>query len=75
MENRPAQLSEYLQEAQPNREQMRLVAQALAGPALKGGELGEVSPSGELAALARLTANWRTVVEEAVLPLFKEQRG
>src|SRR5271157_2931913 len=36
MENRPAKLAEFLREAEPNREQMRLVAQALAGPALKG---------------------------------------
>ncbi|MBI4528435.1 MAG: DUF1156 domain-containing protein [Deltaproteobacteria bacterium] len=62
MENRPAQLAEFLQEAQPNREQMRLVAQALAGPALKGGELPDVSPSDEMAALAKLTANWRSVI-------------
>ncbi len=30
------------------------MAQAVAGPALKGGELAEVSPTGELAALAEL---------------------
>ncbi len=67
MENRPAQLAEFLREAQPSREQMRLVAQALAGPALKGGELPDVSPSGELAALTKLLANWKSVVEEATL--------
>jgi putative DNA methylase len=66
MENRPAELPEFLREAQPSREQMRLVAQALAGPGLKGGELADVSPSAELAALAKLTANWRSVVEDAV---------
>jgi hypothetical protein len=44
---------------------MRLVAQALAGPALKGGELGEVASGDELAALMKLTANWRSVVEDA----------
>jgi putative DNA methylase len=66
MEHRPRQLGEFLREAQPNREQMRLVAQALAGPALKGGELGDISPTGELAALAKLTANWRSVVEDNV---------
>jgi len=64
MENRPAKLAKFLREAEPNREQMRLVAQALAGPALKGGEMGEISPTGEMAALAKLTANWRSVVEE-----------
>lgn len=67
MENRPAELAEFLREAQPNREQMRLVAQALAGPALKGGELPDVSPTGELAALTKLMANWKSVVEDAAL--------
>jgi putative DNA methylase len=66
MEHRPRQLGEFLRETQPNREQMRLVAQALAGPALKGGELGDISPTGELAALAKLTANWRSVIEDNV---------
>jgi putative DNA methylase len=88
MENRPSALAEFLREAKPNLEQMRLVAQALAGPALKGGELADVSPTGELAALARLTANWRSVVEDADMtsrareerltgqrPLFAEGRG
>ncbi|MBI5446669.1 MAG: DUF1156 domain-containing protein [Deltaproteobacteria bacterium] len=69
LENRPAELRRYLQEAQPNREQLRLVAQALAGPALKGGELGDVSPTAELSALGKLTANWRSVMETDELPL------
>ena len=67
MENRPAELPAFLQEAQPNREQMRLVAQALAGPALKGGELGVISPQAELSALTKLTANWQSVIESAEL--------
>jgi putative DNA methylase len=71
MENRPGRLAEFLGEAQPNREQMRLVAQALAGPALKGGELADVSPSDEMAALGKLTANWRSVIEDQTLPLFR----
>jgi putative DNA methylase len=66
MEHRPRQLAEFLREAEPNREQMRLVAQALAGPALKGSELGDVSTTGELAALSKLTANWRSVIEDNV---------
>ncbi len=66
MEHRPGEIAEFLREAEPNREQMRLVAQALAGPALKGGELADVSPTGELSALAKLTANWRSVIEDAV---------
>ena len=64
MENRPLELAEFLREAEPNREQMRLVAQALAGPALKGGEMADISPTAELAALGKLTANWRSVVED-----------
>jgi putative DNA methylase len=64
MEKRPLKLAEFLRETQVNRDQMRLVAQALAGPALKGGEMGDISPTGELAALAKLTANWRSVVED-----------
>jgi len=75
MERRPGNLAEFLREAKPNREQMRLVAQALAGPALKGGELSDVSPSGELAALDKLMTNWRSVVEEAVMtPEERDER-
>jgi hypothetical protein len=40
-----------------------LVAQALGGPALRGGELPDVSPSAEQSTLARLLANWQSVVE------------
>src|SRR5207249_7328947 len=76
MEHRPAQLADFLREAQPNREQLRLVAQALGGPALRGGELGDISPTGELSALAKLTANWRSVVEEAAMTAAdREQRA
>lgn len=67
MENRPGEVPAFLKEAQPNLEEMRLVAQALAGPALKGSELANVSPSAELAALAKLTANWRSVIEDATV--------
>ena len=67
MEKRPTELAGFLAEAQPNREQLRLVAQALAGPALKGGELGDISPTAELSALGKLTANWQSVIENAAL--------
>jgi putative DNA methylase len=73
MEHSPAKLAEFLREARPNREQMRLVAQALAGPALKGGELAEVSPTGEQAALAKLTANWRSVIEDSVTSAWERE--
>ena len=78
MERHPSGIPEFLREARPNTEQMRLVAQALAGPALKGGELGEVASGSELAALTKLTANWRSVVEDAAEaaegPLFRAAR-
>ncbi len=71
MERHPSGVLEFLRDARPNTEQLRLVAQALAGPALKGGELGEVATGSELAALTKLTANWRSVVGDATAgPLF-----
>ena len=75
MEKRPTELPKFLRNSQPNREALRLVAQALAGPALKGGELGDVSPTAELSALGKLTANWQSVVEDAALtPGEKEEK-
>jgi len=67
MENQPRRIGEFLIEAGPNRDQMRLVVQALIGPALKGGELSDVASTGELAALSKLAANWRSVVDDAVV--------
>lgn len=64
MEHEPRKLSEYLRAANVNREQLRLVAQALCGPTLKGSGLEGVSPTAELAALLKLTANWRSVIED-----------
>jgi putative DNA methylase len=79
MEKHPVGIQEFLHDARPNREQLRLLAQALAGPALRGGELGDISPTGELSALAKLTANWRSVVGEVTdvseAPLFRAARG
>jgi putative DNA methylase len=75
MERNPDRIAEFLREAQPNREQMRLVAQALAGPALKGGELADISPTDELSALSKLLANWQSVVEEGEMsPVERKDR-
>lgn len=46
MENQPREIGKFVIEAGPNRDQMRLVVQALTGPALKGGELSDVSRPG-----------------------------
>lgn len=70
MEHRsPTAMTEFFREAHVNRDQLRVLAQALSGPALKGGELGEVSAGSELAALTKLTSNWKSVVEDALSPL------
>jgi putative DNA methylase len=63
LEHKPPRIPKFLTAAQPNLEQLRLVSQALAGPALKGGELADVSPNAEQAALGKLLANWRAVME------------
>jgi putative DNA methylase len=73
MEKRPTELGAFLSEAQPNREQLRLVAQALSGPALKGGEMGDISPTAELSALGKLTANWQSVIENASLTIGERE--
>lgn len=73
MERHPSRIPEFLGETRPNIEQLRLIAQALGGPILKGGELGEVATGSELAALTKLTANWRSVVEVGG-PLFQTAR-
>jgi putative DNA methylase len=62
LEHKPLKVPEFLNEAKPNVEQLRLVAQALAGPALKGGELGNMSPTAEQSALGKLLANWNAVM-------------
>jgi hypothetical protein len=75
MEKRPTQLAEFLAESQVNREHLRLVTQALTGPALKGSELGDMSPTAELSTLARLAANWQSVVKGALIsPVEQAER-
>jgi len=81
MENEPRKLNRFLEDARPDRERLRLVAQTLAGAALEGG--GTEGPAGvtttarEAAALKKLVANWRALVEQrAGLPLFESlERG
>ncbi|MBN2561535.1 MAG: DUF1156 domain-containing protein [Phycisphaerae bacterium] len=89
VENRPRELTGYLEDVRPDRERLRLVAQALAGTALKGsgstsglGGAAEGSDSSkagtvgttpaESAALNKLTANWRSLIEQ---PLAAGESG
>jgi len=80
VENQPRALNKFLDEARPDRERLRLVAQALAGTALAGGQASSLShqhtvvtTAAEAAALKKLVANWRALIDQglAVLPLFR----
>jgi len=69
MENEPRKLSAFLCEAQPDRERLRLVAQSLAGPALKGKSEEEskgllTTTTAEQASMGKLLSNWRTLVDQ-----------
>ena len=68
MENRPALIQAYLDQARCDVERLRLVAQTLAGQTLAGngsaGGRSLVAARGaEASALRKLTANWRTLIE------------
>ena len=66
LDNRPAELHDYLAAARPNREQLRLVTEALSGPVHGRSELRETgAATAEQRACARLNANWRSVIEHA----------
>jgi putative DNA methylase len=70
VENEPRKLNDFLNEARPDRERLRLVAQTLAGTALEGGQAGSLphqhtlaTTPAEGAALKKLVANWRALIE------------
>ena len=79
VEHQPRNLGRFLDEAQPDREHLRLVAQALAGTALAGSandgsERLVMTTPAEQAALKRLVANWRALIEQRLaveLPLLQ----
>jgi putative DNA methylase len=67
VENQPRNLNRFLDEARPDRERLRLVAQALAGTALEGGQtsgLSQGTTAAEQAALKKLVANWRVLIDQ-----------
>jgi putative DNA methylase len=68
VEHRPAMIPTYLDEARPDVERLRLVAQTLAGQTLAGNGNGGgrslvASRGAEASALRKLTTNWRTLIE------------
>ena len=82
MENEPRNLNSFLDEARPDRERLRLVAQALAGTALAGRkddgpEHTVATTPAEAAALNKLVANWRALIDQrlAADPLFHTTKG
>ena len=64
MDNDPAALPGYLRSARPNREQLRLVAQALSGPVLTARQSVEDGLADEMSSLHRLNANWRVMTDD-----------
>ena len=70
IENEPRNLNRFLDEARPDRERLRLVAQALAGTALAGrrdeGAADHLvtTTASEQAALKKLVANWRALIDQ-----------
>ena len=74
LDHRPAQVREFLEAARPSSEQLRLVTQALCAPVLGRPEAQDATPTAELRALARLNANWRSVVEGAAYDREVEER-
>ena len=71
MENQPRRLHEYLDEAMPNRQQLRLLANTLAGPGLSGKSDTDrerllATTSDEQSALGKLLANWKALVPESL---------
>jgi len=82
LENEPRNLNGFLDEARPDRERLRLVAQALAGTALAGRkddgpEHAVTTTASEAAALRKLVANWRSLIDQnldARGPLFDDPR-
>jgi len=68
MDNQPRKLAGFLDEARPDRERMRVLAQALAGAALSGKSEEDkgrlvATTAAEQSALGKLLANWRSLVE------------
>ena len=70
VENQPASIPAYLDQARADLEHLRLVAQTLAGQTLSGNGNGGghslvAAKGAEAAALRKLRTNWRTLIESS----------
>ena len=61
MDNQPGKLAEYLDESRPNMDLLKMVAQVLGSPALKGTD--KESSVQEKVALEKLLSHWSALVE------------
>ena len=76
MDNQPRSLREYLDEVAPNREQLRLLAAALAGPGLSGKSDEDAqrllaTTADEQSALGKLLSNWKALVPDSLFDAGK----
>ena len=67
VEHQPVAIPAYLDEARPDMERLRLVAQTLAGQTLvgnssEGGHSLVAARGAEAAALRKLTTNWKSLI-------------
>ncbi|OGP57592.1 MAG: hypothetical protein A2V67_09200 [Deltaproteobacteria bacterium RBG_13_61_14] len=82
IENQPRKLNKFLDEARPDSERLRMVAQALAGTALSGKSAEDAArlihtTAPEQSALQKLLANWKSLIEGRLAgpgPLFEERK-
>ncbi|MEN3047102.1 MAG: DUF1156 domain-containing protein, partial [Candidatus Hydrothermales bacterium] len=67
LENEAYKIPEYLTQAMPNYELLKLTAQALAGTSLEGSEKLISTTSDEKNMASRLLANWKNIIIENTL--------
>ncbi len=67
LENQVYKIPNYLMEAKPNRELLKLTAQALAGTALAGSQERIATTSDEKSLLSILLENWKNLIDEGTL--------
>ena len=80
VENEPRNLKGFLDEARPDRERLRRVAQALAGTCWRkddGPERTVATTPAKVAALRKLVAKWRALINQQLSadPLFHRAKG